>query len=299
MSMKHVVVTGTSTGLGYGAAQALIERGFRVFGSVRTTADAERVREELGEAFSPLVFDVTDAVGIRAAAATVREEVGTAGLAGLVNNAGIAVPGPIQHLDLDAIRQQFEVNVFGLLAVTQAFLPLLGATRPPRPPPGRVLMMSSVAGRVAMPFLGPYSASKHALEAFSDSLRRELLIYGIDVIVIQPGFIKTPIWNKPRDLSKYEATDYAPVMRQEIERIAQDVERHGLEVETVNRAVVDALTARRPKARYVVAGNPLMRLILPKSFPDRWLDRLISKRMNVEAARKRLEEAETSSGSAG
>lgn len=286
--MKHVVITGTSTGLGYGAAEALIAAGFHVFGSVRSGDDGARVGAALGAAFTPLVFDVTDGAAIDSAVDDVRRQVGSDGLFGLVNNAGIAVAGPLEHIALDDVRHQLDVNVLGPLRITQAFLPLLGGGQAPRKTPARILMMSSVAGRIAMPFVGPYTASKHALEALSDSLRRELALYGIDVILIEPGIIKTPIWDKPRDFSTYQRTAYGPMIDRELERIAVEIEAHGLDVDAVNRAIVHAMTSARPKVRYVITGTPFLKALLPKRFPDRWLDWLVARRTGVSEARERL-----------
>ena len=179
---KYVVVTGTSTGIGHASAAELIAHGYHVFGSVRNEADGERLQAELGPAFAPLVFDVTDSDAVYSAAEAVEDVLGDDNLVGLVNNAGIAVAGPLMDIEMDKVRHQFEVNVLGVLTVTQAFLPLLGACEDASEPPGRIVNISSVSGHTAYPFLGPYCASKHALEAFSDSLRRELLLYGVDVI---------------------------------------------------------------------------------------------------------------------
>src|SRR5215468_7083282 len=177
--MKSIVITGTSTGIGFDASRALVALGYRVYGSVRTSADAERVRAALGEAFVPLLFDVTDGVGIAAAVEQVRPALGRENLAALVNNAGIAPTGPLAHQPFDEIRRIFEVNVFGLLAVTRAFLPLLGARHDAPHPRGRIVNISSLAGRLVFPLAGAYAASKHAVEALSDALRRELMQYSI------------------------------------------------------------------------------------------------------------------------
>ncbi len=274
--MKCVVVTGVSSGIGRGTAEELISCGFRVFGSVRRPADADRVRSALGAAFEPLLMDVTDSAAVADAAARVEEEVGDGGLAGLVNNAGIAVSGPLLHVPLEDVRRQFEVNVVGVLRVTQAFAPLLGARRDPPHRPGRIVNISSVSGRVALPFVGPYAASKHAVEALSDSLRRELLPYGIDVIVIEPGPIDTAIWEKLPDLARYDHTDYAPLLARAVEAAAER-KRRAMPVSVVARVIRRALTARRPKARYALPLRRLGDWWLPRLLPDRWLDRLVAR----------------------
>jgi NAD(P)-dependent dehydrogenase (short-subunit alcohol dehydrogenase family) len=194
--MKHVVITGSSSGIGRAAVQDLVAHGYHVFGSVRRQADATELQSQLGQNFTPLLFDVTDEAAVQAAADKVSDLLNGQGLSGLVNNAGIGGGGPLMHQPLTEVQRMFEINVLGALRVTQAFLPLLGARFPQLHPPGRLVNISSIAGRIALPFLGAYAGSKHALEALSDSLRRELALYGIDVIVIEPGSVKTPIWER-------------------------------------------------------------------------------------------------------
>src|SRR5688500_3137446 len=182
-----VVITGASTGIGHACALDLDSHGCHVFAGVRREEDAERLRSE--RAFiEPVRIDVTDADSIASARDRVGEAVGAAGLAGLVNNAGIAVPGPLEHLPIDELRRQLEVNLVGQVAVTQAFIPMLRTSR------GRIVNIGSIGGRVALPMLGPYAASKHAIEGVSDSLRRELPPWGIEVSVVRPGPIATEIW---------------------------------------------------------------------------------------------------------
>src|SRR5262245_15640607 len=179
--MRSVVITGTSTGIGWAASKVLTAAGFRVFGSVRRKADAERLAAELGPRFVPLLFDVTDESAVKAAAAQVRAALGGETLAGLVNNAGVAVPGPLLELPIEEFRRQIEVNLTGVVIATQAFAPLLGIDRRLNGAPGRIVNIGSVGGQVATPFLAPYNASKFAIEGLSESLRRELLLFGIDV----------------------------------------------------------------------------------------------------------------------
>ncbi len=274
-----ILITGASTGIGYDAAREMVAHDYRVFGSVRSEKDGRRVRKELGERFTPLVFDVTDASGIARAVAQVSGVVGDRGLRALVNNAGIAPGGPLMHMPLDEFRALFEVNVFGVLAVTQAFLPLLGARRDAHHPPGRIVNISSISGGVAFPFVGAYAASKHALEAMTDALRRELALYGIDVIAIEPGPVKTPIWEKAKGAGteqRYASTDYAPMLGRLQD--AMDAEnRKGAPVARVSRAIRRAIEADRPKTRY-----PLTALWHVKAFlPDRLLDHVARSRMGI------------------
>jgi len=280
--MKYVVITGASTGIGYDAARYLIGRGHHVFGSVRKMADGQRVQAELGEQFTPLLFDVTDGAAVETAVSQVTQRVGNSGLAGLVNNAGIAVAGPLMHISLDEFRHQFDVNLFGLLDVTQKFLPLLGAAANPPHPPGRIVNISSVSGKIVYPFLGPYAASKHALEALSDALRRELLIYGIDVIVIEPGSVKTPIWDKAQELDteKYGQTDYKNLL-DGMKKVFVSQGKTGIPVEKVSATIYQVLTTQRPKTRYVLARKLLTGWLLPRYLPDRRLDKIFAKRLGI------------------
>src|ERR1041384_392475 len=222
--MQSVVVTGVSTGIGWGTTKVLIGHGFRVFGSVRKTQDAERLSKEFGSNFVPLLFDVPDEPAVEAAAKQVREQLNGETLFGLVNNAGIGVPGPLMHMPTDDFRHQLEVNLFSVLIVTKAFLPLLGADRSLRGKPGRIINISSVGGKAGGPFLGAYSASKHGLEGFSESLRRELMLYGIDVIIVGPGSVATPIWDKAEqvEISTFAHTDYIESARRVQEYMVQN-----------------------------------------------------------------------------
>lgn len=275
--MKNVVITGASTGIGLAIAERLVGAGYRVFGSVRKEAVGQALQARLGERFVPLIFDVTDEAGVAAGAARVAEVVGDEGLAGLVNNAGLAEPGPLMHLPVEQLRNQFEVNVFGVHRVTLAFLPLLGAVTPARSAPGRIVNISSVGGRIVAPFLGAYAASKHAIEALSDALRRELVIYGIDVIVVQPGAIATPIWDKAEEVSlgPLQNTPYAtPVAR--FQKAMVRGGRAGFPPDAVAKIVQKALEARRPKARYPLPNQWIFSWLLPRALPDRVLDRMMS-----------------------
>ena len=280
--MKSILLTGVSSGIGYAAAQALADKGYFVFGSVRRQEDAARLQEELGENFTPLLFDVTDSQAIIAAVEQVAEAVGDEGLYALINNAGIVIPGPLKYTPLAEFRQHFDVNLFGLLDVTQQFLPLLGASAESPYPPGRIINISSTSGRVAYPFMGAYASTKHALEAFSDSLRRELMLYGVDVIVIQPGTTNTPIKHKfARQVRKYEETDYGPIFSGLEEQMAER-EKTGLPVEKVVEAVVTAVESPKPKTRYAVPRKWLSSWFIPRLLPDRWLDRLVASQLGIE-----------------
>lgn len=280
--MKHILVTGASTGIGYAIAQEYLSKGYHVYASVRKEADAERLKKELGAHLRPLIFDVTDQEAVDAAVRTVTAEIGQEGLAFLVNNAGIATSGPLMLQDLDNIRWQFEVNVIGVMRVTQAFLPLLGASRNPGFPPGRIIQISSVAGRMSAPFLGAYSGSKHALEGMSDSLRRELQLYGIDVIVIEPGAVKTPIWDKPSatDLSPFFGSDYE-ASGKKFQAYVLEQGRAGLDAGFLARKIREVSEKKKPKAYYAYAPSKFRNFTLPKILPPRVIDRAIKKALGL------------------
>jgi NAD(P)-dependent dehydrogenase (short-subunit alcohol dehydrogenase family) len=273
---QSVVITGASTGIGKTTALYLDGMGFKVFAGVRREQDAEALKKESGRGITPLMIDVTDPASIAAAAKAVEAAVGDEGLWGLVNNAGIAVGGPLEFLPLDEIRSQLEINVIGQVAVTQAFLPLLRKAR------GRVVNIGSVSGRVATPFIGPYAMSKYAMEAFSDALRGELLPWGVQVTIIEPGSAATPIWEK--SLSREDqASKKLPRQTQELYGQATEAIRagvrheskHAFPPELVARAVYSALTKKRPPVRTVVGTGAWLFVLLKMLLPARVLDRII------------------------
>jgi NAD(P)-dependent dehydrogenase (short-subunit alcohol dehydrogenase family) len=281
--MKSVVITGVSTGIGWGTTKILIQKGFRVFGSVRKAQDAERLRKEFGENFFPLTFDVTDEPAVQAAAGQVREQLHGETLFGLVNNAGIAVPAPLLHQATDDFRHQIEVNLISVLIVTKAFVPVLGSDRSLKGTPGRIINISSVGGIRGSPFLGAYVASKHGLEGFSESLRRELMLYDIDVIIIGPGAIATPIWDKGEqvDTKLYANTEYFEAGKR-IQKYMVESGRKGYPPEKVGEVVWQALTTPKPRVRYaVIPGNPLMNFI-QFLLPKRMLDNIIAKNLGFK-----------------
>ena len=279
---SHAVVTGASTGIGRAAVKVLTERGWRVFAGVRKPSDSDSLRQEFGDEVVPLLLDVTDAAAVRAAAAGVRARLAGHTLSGLVNNAGMATGGPLALESLDDIRRVFEVNVFGAVAVSQAFIPLLGADRALTGEPGRIVNITSVAGKLAPPFVGDYAMSKHALEAFTDSLRRELMIYGIDVIAIGPGSVLTPIWDKAEaaDETVYANTDYGSSLKA-FKALFIKEGRKGLPAERIGEAIHLALTTPKPKARYAVVPNKFVNWTLPTLLPKRVVDRLLAKRLGL------------------
>jgi len=279
--MQSVVITGASTGIGWATAKLLLDKGFGVFGSVRKEADAIRLKGEFGANFAPLLFDVTDEAAVLSAAREVRAALGGQTLAGLVNNAGIAVPGPVLELSADEFRRQLDVNVVGPIIATQAFGPLLGADPLLKGPKGRIVMISSVAGKNGNPLTPAYSASKHAIEGLSESLRREMMLFGIDVIIVAPGAVKTPIWSKAEevDFSSYKNSPIFPALER-IRKFMLQLGENGLPPETIAERIFEALTSRSPKVRYQITPDP-MRHLITGFLPKRTVDRIIAKRLGL------------------
>lgn len=279
--MKSVVVTGASTGIGWGCVKVLIDSGFRVFGSVRKQADADRLSKEFGANFTPVLFDVTDEAAVAAGAKQVEAALGGDTLFGLVNNAGIAVPGPLLYTKIDDFKHQIEVNLTGQLIVTQAFAPLLGVDRSRKGGPGRIVMISSVGGKNASPFVGPYNASKFGLEGMSESLRRELMMFGIDVIIVAPGAVATPIWDKADavDVSQFANTPYASAL-DKVKDYMISSGRKGLAPEKLGGVVKTALTAVKPKTRYTVTPDPFQNWMV-NTLPKRIVDGIIARQVGL------------------
>src|SRR6202040_4108344 len=280
-NMRSVVVTGASTGIGWATAKLLLDKGFRVFGSVRKQADADRLTTEFGAEFTPLLFDVTDEAAVLATAREVRSVLGGETLAGLVNNAGIAVAGPVLELAADEFRRQMDVNVIGPIIATQAFGPLLGTDPSLKGPKGRIVMISSVAGKNGNPLMSAYSASKHAIEGLSESLRREMMLFGVDVVIIAPGAVKTPIWSKAEevDISGYRNSPFFPALDR-IRKFMLQLGETGLPAEKIAEAIAAALTSASPKVRYQITPDP-MRHLMTAILPKRMIDRIVAKRLGL------------------
>ncbi len=273
--MKSVVVTGVSSGIGWGITKVLLKQGFRVFGSVRQEKDAARLQAEFGQAFTPLLFDTTDEAAVQRAAAEVERLLSGESLAGLVNNAGMALAGPLLYQPLEDFRQQLEVNLVGPFIVTKAFAPLLRSKQ--RRKAGRIVNITSVGGKMGPPFLGAYAASKHGLEGMSESLRRELLLFGVDVIIVAPGSVATRTWDKAEaaDVKTYAATPYAKALKKFTDYMVVGG-RKGYKPERIGEVVFRALTTAKPHVRYAVVPQRLMNWSLPNLLPRRWVDRLMA-----------------------
>lgn len=274
---RAVVITGASTGIGAACALHLGRLGFLVFAGVRNIKDGEMFQRQEANRLVPLILDVTDAASIQRSHAIVSERVGNNGLFGLINNAGIAVVGPLEAVPIPDLRRQLEINLIGQVAVTQAFLPLIRQAR------GRIVNMGSIAGRAAMPLMGPYAASKFALEAVTDALRLELQQWGIKVTIIEPGAIATPIWDKSGQGAADLEAATSPELRTlyegviaGVKRVVREAAKRAIAPDAVAKAVEHALTAARPKTRYLVGTDAKLRALMVKLLPDRISDRILT-----------------------
>ena len=281
---RFVLITGASTGIGAACAIGCAERGMTVFAGVRDLVAGDALQAMGGKAIIPVELDVTDGESITNAADVVARHVGEAGLSGLVNNAGIAIGSPLELIPLQQLRRQLEVNVVGQIAVTQAVLPLLRRAR------GRIVNMGSIAGRGTIPMMGPYSASKHALEALTDALRLELYPWGIEVSIIEPGAIATPIWDKSMQISLGLESEmpaggrhlYEATARSVRESVGQAAAR-AIPANAVVKAVLHALTAKRPRTRYLVGRDAKLRALMLRWLPDRLQDWILKKVLKLPA----------------
>jgi NAD(P)-dependent dehydrogenase (short-subunit alcohol dehydrogenase family) len=266
----NILITGASTGIGEASAVRLAQLGYKVFAGIRKTADGEALRARVTSNITPVLLDVTDANSIENAVSTLAGEP----LAGLLNNAGVAVAGPLELVPIEQCRSLFEVNVIGLMAVTQACLPLLRSGR------GRIVNMGSIAGRSPLPGSSAYDASKFAIEAITDSMRMELRSSGISVSLIEPGAVATPIWEKTvravDELSRQTVPEKRALYAGLISKIRDEAAnpRYPVPPEKVADAVIHAMTARKPRTRYLVGLDNRIWLLL-NLLPDRWRDRLI------------------------
>jgi len=278
MSKRSVVITGASKGIGEATALHLDRLGFHVFAGVRSDEDAVRLQEQASERITPVILDVTDETSIELAAAAVRDS-GPHDMLGLVNNAAISAPGPLEFVPLEEFRAQLEVNLVGSLAVTQALLPHIRSATD-----RRLVNVSSINGRLAWRYIGPYIASKHALEGLSDTFRMELARWNIHVSVVQPGAIDTPIFQTSRERGREVIQEYPERARQLYSGVMYSImERegrapgHALPPERVARVIAKALTARRPKTRYIVGWDARLGIFLRHILPDRAIDWLMER----------------------
>ena len=280
--MKNaIVITGVSTGIGMELAKQFAQSGYQVFGSVRKLTDAGELMDEFPDNFLPLIFDVTDYKAIEAAFEEVKNLLKGEPLVGLINNSGIAVTGPLMQLPIDDFKRQFEVNLFGLIKVTQTFLPLLGAADGFSGSPGRIINISSAAGQIGFPFMSPYCGSKHAVEGVSESLRRELMHLGIKVIIVGPTAIKTPIWEK----EGIEVSDNVRkgIFGKQVANFIYMFSKSGekaMPAQEFAQKVVVIFEKKKPKSRYAISANRLEEWLMPRYMPAETVDSSIGKMLN-------------------
>ena len=281
--MKSIVITGASTGIGFTTSALFLDKGYHVFGSVRKKTDATKLKEILGERFIPLLFDVNKKDEIKKSVTIVEAHIGKNNLTALVNNAGIAVLGPLECIDTNDFRQQLETNLIGTLNCIQEFLPLLKSEIDDTQTKGRIINISSaLGGKIGYPFYGAYCSSKHALEGLSETLRRELTVYGISVSIIAPGAIQTPIWDKAESASlkkKYIGTAYGKAFQKmlgDMKRLGQ----RGLEPETVSKKILKAVQDKKPKIRYTFISEFTLNIVY--FAPRRLMDKLVTRYLGLK-----------------
>lgn len=274
--MPTALVTGSSTGIGRATTLKLAREGWTVLAGVRKPADGEALVAEGAGDVRPVILDVTDREHLEALPAVIAEHAGEQGLHGLINNAGFALARPIEVVDLDALRWQLEVNVVGVVAVTQKALPAL------RQASGRVVNIGSTGSRATPRFMGPYTASKHALVGINDALRQEVRDFGIEVILLEPGAIATPIWDKGKsEIQEVEQGEDDPMTAlyphalPEMRRVVHQQAAKGIPPEAVAEVVWTALTSARPRARVPVGWDAVVATFLGRHLPPRWMDAVI------------------------
>jgi NAD(P)-dependent dehydrogenase (short-subunit alcohol dehydrogenase family) len=277
-----VVVTGASTGIGRATAHFLDKQGYTVFAGVRKQADAESLDKEGSERLTPISIDVTDESSISAAKQEVEGALGNDRLVGVVNNAGVGNGGPVETLDLQELRDVLEVNLIGQVAVTQAFLPLLREAK------GTVVFLASIGGRVASPFMSPYNTSKFAIEALGESLRHEVAPWDIDVVVVEPGSIDTPIWRKGAETIDEQKAEMSETAKRlygkqldRMEEVLTETANRGIPPQQVAEAIHDAISSDKPKHRYLVGRDAKIGARLKGTLPDRTFSKLIGRQIKM------------------
>lgn len=272
---KNIVITGVSTGIGRDALKLLHQKGYHIYGSVRKETDAKLLTKAYPQRFTPLIFDVQDQAAVTQAAKVVFEECDR--IETLINNAGIAVPGPLQFVNEEDFEKQMDINLKSVRRITNTFLPLLGTATDFKGKPGRIINISSISGLLSVPFNGVYSISKHALESMTDVYRRELRRYGIKVIAIEPGPIKTKIWGKNlNSMEQFANTDYYDIL-QKANKMIENTEKNAFPVSRTSDVILKCVTKKNPKTRYIVHKNAFIFKIFVNYFPDKLLDWFINR----------------------
>ena len=275
---KNIIITGVSSGIGRDALRLLHQKGYHIFGSLRKETDAKLLIEAYPQGFTPLIFDVQDQDAVSQAAKVVYDSCDR--IDALINNAGIAVPGPLQFVSETDFEKQMDVNLKSVRRITNTFLPLLGATTDFKGTPGRIINISSISGLFSSPFNGVYSISKHALESMTDVYRRELRRYGIKVMAIEPGPIKTKIWGKNlNSMKQFADTDYYDIL-QKANKMIENTEKNALPVTRTSNIILKCITKKHPKTRYVVHKNAFVFKIVVHYLPDKLVDWFIHRSLS-------------------
>lgn len=273
--MKNIFITGVSTGIGYDALTSLVSRGYFVIGTVRKSEDADKLKKEFGDKCIILIFDVRDVDKCTAEIKKVIPKLEKEGLFCLINNAGIAIPGPLQHITEDEFEQQMDVNVKSVRRITNMLLPYLGTDK--KYEPGKIINISSVSGLFNSPYNGSYCISKHALESMTDVYRRELAIFGIRVSAIQPGPIKTEIWNKSKGtLDRFKDTVYGELLSS-ADKMIENAEKSAFDVKVVTDIIINILQSKQPKTKYLIHRKKFLFRMLAFYLPDKLVDKMIAK----------------------
>jgi NAD(P)-dependent dehydrogenase (short-subunit alcohol dehydrogenase family) len=273
--MKNIFITGVSTGIGYDALTSLVSRGYFVIGTVRKSEDADKLKKEFGDKCIILIFDVRDVETSMAEISTVIPKMEKEGLYCLINNAGIAIPGPLQHITEDEFEQQMDVNVKSVRRITNILLPYLGTDK--KYEPGKIINISSVSGLFNSPYNGSYCISKHALESMTDVYRRELAMFGIRVSAIQPGPIKTEIWNKSKGtLDRFKDTAYGELLSS-ADKMIENAEKSAFDVKVVTDIIINILQSKQPKTKYLIHRKKFLFRLLAFYLPDKLVDKMIAK----------------------
>lgn len=282
MNKKSILITGVSSGIGHGTLSYFVKKGFHVYGSVRNSKDANKLKKIFRENFTPLIFDVTKEAQVKKAASIVKKDLKNSNLLALVNNAGVAISGPILLQKVKDFEKQININLNGAFRVLKFFAPLCGAEKNNNSKKGVIFNISSISGKIGMPGVGAYTASKFGLEGLSHSLRRELIRYGVDVVIIGPGPIKSEIFDKidKKFLETLKRSDYAKVAKN-IPKRMKNAKKIAFPAEEVGKLIFNALHDPNRKTRYTITPNKLMYWTLPMLITDRMLDKMVTKRSDI------------------
>ena len=279
---RFILVTGASSGIGQHTAKILLAQGYDVLAGVRTKEDAERLKATFGSMIHPLIMDVTDQDSLLTSKEEALKIMGDDALVAIINNAGIVVSGAVLYVPIEAWQQQFEVNILGVIRTMQVFFSLLSKPKQDGDHhPRRIINMSSVSGLFGSPFLGPYVASKFALEGLSDSLRRELYMYDVQVVLIEPGSIITPLWHKAKENPSYFGEEYTSILDFKDKVIHQNLET-GLPLEAMDKVILAAVRNPKVRVRYLVRAQK-WKFILIRILPARWVDRMVRKKLQEKS----------------